>query len=440
MTSPRKRFVRLTPLDDPAAFGPRLRAARVAAGKSLRELSFPGCSPSYISRLENGSRVPSLQLVHALAAKLGVTPESLLGTSPEGQAGAEALVDAEVAFRLGDVASARESFRAAADADDVDTRVQGIGGLARILASEGEIEEAVALLEECRELLGARFADSPALVQTLGTARAMRNEFDEALSLFHAGRQAAEARGDRPTALRMTILAANTYIDLGALPESADELASALGEAELLGDHDLRARTLWSQSRLHAVEGRHDLAASFARRALSVLELSDDDLSIARAKQMLAYIELDRGEPTAALDLLAAALPIVERTGSADERACILLEQARALAGLGELERAKELAIEIAPVLEKTTRADAGRCYLTLGDIWVAVGEADSALSMYDAAIETLTGNRSPYLVRAYRQKALLLEQQGEGAEAFALLKQALDVEADVRSSRPIVP
>ena len=55
-------------VDDAAAVGRRLKEARLAAGLSQRQLSFPGCSAAYISRLEAGDRVPSLQLLRALAA------------------------------------------------------------------------------------------------------------------------------------------------------------------------------------------------------------------------------------------------------------------------------------------------------------------------------------------------------------------------------------
>ena len=57
-------------VDDPAAVGRRLKEARLAAGLSQRQLSFPGCSAAYISRLEAGDRVPSLQLLRKLALKL----------------------------------------------------------------------------------------------------------------------------------------------------------------------------------------------------------------------------------------------------------------------------------------------------------------------------------------------------------------------------------
>jgi transcriptional regulator with XRE-family HTH domain len=43
-------------IDSPAALGGRLRQARLAAGLRQQDLSFDGCSISYISRLEKGER------------------------------------------------------------------------------------------------------------------------------------------------------------------------------------------------------------------------------------------------------------------------------------------------------------------------------------------------------------------------------------------------
>jgi transcriptional regulator with XRE-family HTH domain len=69
-------------VDDPAAVGRRLKDARLAAGLSQRQLSFPGCSAAYISRLEAGDRVPSLQLLRKLAQKLNAD-EQYLATGVE---------------------------------------------------------------------------------------------------------------------------------------------------------------------------------------------------------------------------------------------------------------------------------------------------------------------------------------------------------------------
>ena len=63
--------------DDPAAVGVRVREARLAANLSQRELSFPGCSSAYISRIERGERIPSLQVMREIARRTGISEQVL---------------------------------------------------------------------------------------------------------------------------------------------------------------------------------------------------------------------------------------------------------------------------------------------------------------------------------------------------------------------------
>ena len=62
-----------THIDSPKAVGARLRAARDRAALSQRQLAFPGCTAAYISRIEAGARVPSLQMINQLALRLDVS-------------------------------------------------------------------------------------------------------------------------------------------------------------------------------------------------------------------------------------------------------------------------------------------------------------------------------------------------------------------------------
>src|SRR4051794_41777804 len=57
--------------------GQRLRRLRLESGLSQRELSGPGVSYAYISRIEAGSRQPSVKALRVLARKLRVSPEYL---------------------------------------------------------------------------------------------------------------------------------------------------------------------------------------------------------------------------------------------------------------------------------------------------------------------------------------------------------------------------
>ena len=68
---------RIPHYDDPVAVGRRLQDAREVAELSQRELAFPGCSAAYISRIEQGERVPSLQVMRELARRVGITVDVL---------------------------------------------------------------------------------------------------------------------------------------------------------------------------------------------------------------------------------------------------------------------------------------------------------------------------------------------------------------------------
>jgi transcriptional regulator with XRE-family HTH domain len=60
-----------------AGIGERLRMARRARGVSQRGLESAGVSFAYISRIERGRRIPSLEVIRRLAAALDVSPQWL---------------------------------------------------------------------------------------------------------------------------------------------------------------------------------------------------------------------------------------------------------------------------------------------------------------------------------------------------------------------------
>src|SRR5436305_15149020 len=100
-----------THVDDPKQVGRRLREARERAGLSQRDLAFPGCTNACISRIESGNRIPSLQVIHEFARRLGVSPR-YLATGVEEEDRDQALLDAEVALRLGELDEARDRYHA----------------------------------------------------------------------------------------------------------------------------------------------------------------------------------------------------------------------------------------------------------------------------------------------------------------------------------------
>src|SRR5438093_10909246 len=101
---------RLTKIDNPGALGERLARLRNERGLSLRKLAFPGCSGAYISAIEKGRRVPSLQVLHELAKRLSVSAEYL--ATGERAPLESRLAEAEMALQLGHSEEARELLAA----------------------------------------------------------------------------------------------------------------------------------------------------------------------------------------------------------------------------------------------------------------------------------------------------------------------------------------
>src|SRR5439155_5205677 len=85
-------------VDSAAGLARRLREARERAGLSQRALARDICTPAYISRLEKGERIPSLQLLRRLASRVGADADELASGVPRPTA--DPLLDAELALRL----------------------------------------------------------------------------------------------------------------------------------------------------------------------------------------------------------------------------------------------------------------------------------------------------------------------------------------------------
>src|SRR4030088_2076192 len=92
-----------THIDSPREVGTRLKSSRERAGLSQRQLAFPGCTAAYISRLEAGARVPSLQMINQLALRLDVTGQWLATGVEAAAVQPSELIDAEGALRLGGI-------------------------------------------------------------------------------------------------------------------------------------------------------------------------------------------------------------------------------------------------------------------------------------------------------------------------------------------------
>jgi tetratricopeptide (TPR) repeat protein len=411
-----------THVDSPEAVGFRLKEARERSGLSQRQLAFPGCSPAYISRVESGQRIPSLQLLRELGRRLGVSAD-FLATGEEERTW-DALTEAEIALRLDDIELAEHLFAEASQQTlDGTSRGRALGGLGQIAFRGGDTELAVERLEEAVRLLGESAAEHVAIGLTLGKAYAMLGDFENAIAVHERLAERARAQGDAVAEGWFAVALANILIDRGNLTRAEELLAKVIHDVQA-DDPEALARLYWSQSRLHVAQGAWELASRYAKRTVAILEASENSHNAARAHHLLAYIEIERGNAGDALDLLRRGLPHVERAGDRFELAQFRLEEARALLALGQRDEARELALDVLAQLEPISKRDSARAVGVVAEILADTGEQARAIELYESSLSELEG--SPFALDAHRKLAELLEASGRDAEALEVLKRAV--------------
>jgi tetratricopeptide (TPR) repeat protein len=424
-------------VDSAERLAARLREARSAAGLRQSDLAFPGCSTGYVSRIEKGERVPSLQVVRELARRLGVT-ESWLAKGENGDAGAldAPIREAELALRLDHLDLAEELFTETLDGDHgPGLHARAEAGLGQLAFRRDDAHGALRHLERAVELDSSLVSD-PSVVDTLGRALALTGETDAAITLFRRRLEQARSEGDEINGLRFTVLLANALIDATGFDEAGTLLTDML-ESVVDADPVSLARLYWSQSRLHALRREPAAAARYAQKALDLLEATDYSHYRSRAHQLLAFIELDAGRPERALELVQRGRELAREDGTAYDEAKFTLEEARALAMLGRPQEAAALAMSAAAGLRDAHPVDVGRSYAELGSAFAAAGELERAREVYELAIEYLEGGPSRFLAEVYVLFGGLLERLGDAAGALDVYRKGATLTAELGTRTP---
>jgi tetratricopeptide (TPR) repeat protein len=391
-----------------------------------RDLSFEGCTAAYVSRIEAGARVPSLQILREFGRRLGVSADYLATGGDETGELSSDLLEAELSLQLGDEERATALYTALWDAaESPGATARARLGLGQLALRHGDIPGGVALIEEALDSGELAAGDASAAANALGRGYTAQSRFDEAFALFGRFLDEARERGDQFEEVRFALLLANAYVDAGDYARAQATLGQVLDLARKTIDPMFRASLCWSQSRVHLARGEPDRAAEYAQIAIATLKASEQTLAAAGALLLLAFIENDRGNPETALELIEEGEPIVAAAGQATDAALFAVERARALSALGEGEAAVELLLGILPQLNTAAPKDAARAYLAVADVFREQGDIARALELYELSIEQAPV-RGRNVAAALKAMAEIREEQGETQMALELLKQAL--------------
>jgi tetratricopeptide (TPR) repeat protein len=419
--------------------GARIRNLRRRRGMTQRDLSFDGCSYSYLARIESGDRRPSPRVLNEIALRLGVQPDELTGELPTAGHGRSAeIVNGRMMIRQGRLEEAeqllRSVLREAEVAADGNRMSEALEGLGLVAARRGDDDEALRLLEQAVEVGDrphpAHRADlytelTRRLLASGDTARAIA-VLEDCLSSLNR-----DPATDLAKVVRYTLYLSQALSDAGDFGRASAVLAEALREGA--EDIDLRSRAAayTSLSRLYATVGQSEQSLAYADRALTLYEVLEDGQALSDAHLALAQSLLDVARPDAAGRHLATARQLLGPRPAPLDVGFIQVEEARHALQMGDRERAERLARESVELLaEASMPGQLGDAYLVLARVQEELGREDRADGAYRAAIENIRRQNGWHreLAKAYRWYGKYLKRRGRDREALDAFELAADL------------
>ena len=421
--------------------GQRLRRLRRERGLSQRELASPGVSYAYISRIEGGARRPSVKALRMLARKLGVTAD-YLETGSEIRDTEERelrIADAELELRLADDTAEAERKLEALHQDGIEagdslaaSRASIALGLAA--AHAGRNHDAIERLETGLELADVSPSMRPDVYATLGRALAASGETQRAVGLFERCLDdvSRETPEDFTAQVRFTTYLSYALTDLGDLQRAEAVLQDAIAKAEEATDAYSRVRLYWSVARLNEVQGRSAAALTYIRRAIALLDVTDDTLHLARAHLLAGSILLSQDRVDGAGRHYELAERLFGPNAEPEDLANLYADQSKLAARRGDPNEAVRRAEAAVAAASDEYLHERGNALWALAEAKAQRADVDGADEAFRQATELLRdhGHRRDH-IEAYRAWGKFLRRAGREEQALEVLERAADLAAE---------
>lgn len=427
----------------------RLRAERIRAGLSQTALAGEDFSPSYVSLIESGRRVPTDGALAVLADRLGTTADYLRfgDKAPSEERARLEIGFARLALANGAADEARDRLLAL-DLSTIAPRhhADALHALAMAYDALGDLDQSVAVLEPLLATARAkgRMLDAAKLATTLVATYNEAGDLNHSIAFGEQVLGEVEGAGlsgtDEHLRLAATILW--SYYERGDMLYATHRASELIGIAESVGSMRGRGSIYWNAALV--AEGRGALAEAerLTERALGYLSEGATSLDVPRLRVHYAWLllRIDPPDPHAALRHLEIAARDLTTLGYEMDLARCDIEVGRAHLILGDPIAAEEHArTGLARVEGKTTLLS---CYgnILLGDAKATRGDMDGAQSAYRWATDMLgmmsAGREAASVWRSLGDRML---EQGDIEGAVRAYDSALS-DAGIRSTTvPVV-
>ncbi|MER7696710.1 MULTISPECIES: helix-turn-helix transcriptional regulator [unclassified Streptomyces] len=401
-------------LEQPA-FGRRLRQLRQQRGKSQAELTGPGMSATYLSRLESGSRRPTERSVAYLAERLGIPVESLEQQPGDTLTDAVASVDA-LSEREIDEEAAGALVEALDAADDTDTdpamRWHALAQLARCYEALGDFpgqRSTLTRLSRLSDDMGRPVLQVRAQLRlarcarNLGDAEAARDAVRQVLAIS----QEYGVRISTSDLVRSKLVLVSAEAELGDLAEAArliDEVRKSLEGT----DGVLAAEVLWTAATVSTRQGNHARAFAFLLDALGTLSSHDNLLLWIRLRLAAASLSMQSTPPrlNEAESFLDSVEPLLKVTGPLRHWHELLFLKAKLAYHQGDTARAAELAAQVEEGAQSFTYRDQMRLKVLREMLALKAGDQEASCRLRDLVAQVETANMPDLAAELWRTVA----------------------------------
>jgi tetratricopeptide (TPR) repeat protein len=232
--------------------------------------------------------------------------------------------------------------------------------------------------------------------------------------------------------VRFTTYLSYALTDLGDLERAQEVLDRALDQADSMTDAYSRVRLYWSLARIADLQGQPAVALDYVRRAIALLDVTDDTLHLARAHLLCGSILISQGRADDAGRHFDLAEQLFGANPEPEDVANLYTDQSRRSTLMGDGDAAVQRAKAALEAIGDEYHRERGNALWALAEGLALTGDVDGADKAFREATTTLDeqGHRRDY-VEAYRAWGKFLRRSGREEEALEVLERAADLASE---------
>jgi tetratricopeptide (TPR) repeat protein len=259
----------------------------------------------------------------------------------------------------------------------------------------------------------------------------MQGKPDAAAQLFETclASISGDSDEDRHTRIRFTTYLSFALTDAGDFERAETVLREIVNEVDTFADPYTQVRIHWSLGRLAGHQGRPGDALEHLRRAIALLEVTEDTVHLARAHLMCAWSLTRNDRAEEAGQYLDAADQLLGSKPAAADLAALRAEQARHAVALGKAENAVRFAHEALEATGDAFPEEQGTAWLALAQGLALQRQTEKSSDAYRRAVAAFEEAGKPAeAAQAYQAWGRMLREAGKEADAMDAFERAADL------------